>query len=59
MRRGPGLFGIIYLVIGLIVAANRGYLASLTTLGSIIEALLAILLWPLVFIGVSFQGLFA
>lgn len=46
-------FGIIYLVIGFIVAINRGYLQSITSIGALVSALLAVLLWPLLFFGVS------
>ena len=46
-------FGLIYIIIGFIVAINRGYLVNITTIGSLISALLAILLWPLLFFGVS------
>ena len=44
----------IYLVIGLVVAINGGYLANLSSAGAIISALLAIVLWPLVLFGVHF-----
>jgi hypothetical protein len=46
-------FGIIYLIIGFIVAINRGYLVHITSIGAIISALLAILLWPLLLFGIS------
>jgi len=45
---------VIYLVIGLVVAINGGYLANLSSAGAIISALLAIVLWPLVLFGVHF-----
>lgn len=44
---------IVYLVIGVVVAANRNYLDSLDTLREIISAILAIGLWPLVLLGVN------
>jgi hypothetical protein len=47
--------GIIYLVIGVAVAANRHYLGDIGSLGDIINQLLAILLWPLVLLGVDFN----
>ncbi len=46
-------FGIIYIIIGVIIASNRGYLIGLSNLGHILSALLAIFLWPLVLLGVS------
>ena len=53
MGRGPHLYGIIYLVIGLVVASSHGYLANLASLAGILEAILAIVLWPLVLLGVN------
>lgn len=46
---------IIYLVIGVIVAANKGYVGDVGSLGEIINLLLAVLLWPLLFLGVDFN----
>jgi hypothetical protein len=46
---------LVYLVIGVIVAAFRGYLENLDRLKPIISAILAVLLWPLVLIGVDVQ----
>ena len=45
--------GIIYIIIGVIVASNRGYLVDLGSISHVISALLAILLWPLVLLGIS------
>jgi hypothetical protein len=43
----------VYVVIGVIVAAFRDYLENLDRLKPIISAILAVLLWPLVLIGVD------
>ncbi len=43
---------VIYLLIGVVVAVNAGYLAHLSSAGAIISALLAIVLWPLFLLGV-------
>lgn len=51
--RGISFGGFIYIVIGAIVASNHGYLMDLTTIGHILSALLAIALWPLLFLGVN------
>ncbi len=51
MRIGP--IGLIYLVIGIVVAATKGYFETLGTAIRIIEALLAIVLWPLVLLGID------
>jgi hypothetical protein len=42
---------IVYLIIGVLVASQHGYLTSLSTIGRIVSAALAIVLWPLVLIG--------
>ncbi len=47
------LLAIVYVVIGVVVAANRDYLDSLDTLREIISAVLAVGLWPLVLLGVN------
>jgi hypothetical protein len=50
---GPSIVGLVYLVIGLIVAAGHAYFAHLTTVMPILSAILAVVLWPLVLLGVS------
>lgn len=52
-RRRTSILAIVWLVIGLILAANNGYLGAIKDLGSLISALLAILLWPLLLLGVD------
>jgi hypothetical protein len=44
---------IVYLVIGISVAAQHNDLTNLSTVGHIATAVLAILLWPLVVLGVN------
>jgi hypothetical protein len=48
-----GIVGLVYLVVGLVVASNRDYLSGVDTLGEVVSALLAILLWPLLLLGVD------
>ena len=48
-----GVFGLVYLVIGIAVAASYEYLDRLTTVTRLLSAALAILLWPLVLLGIS------
>ena len=43
---------VIYLLIGLVVAAQHNYLAHLNTASRILSAALAVVLWPLVLAGV-------
>ena len=51
----PSLFTLIYLVVGVIVAAIENYFDSLGTIGRIISAIIAVLIWPLVLIGFDVQ----
>lgn len=51
-RPGIGLFGLIYLIIGVFVAWDRGYL-DLDLIRRVGSALLAIFLWFLVLLGVD------
>ena len=53
MRSGPSIGGIVWIVIGLVVAASHAYFVHLTAVMSILSALLAVLLWPLVLLGVN------
>lgn len=58
--RGIGLIGIVYLVIGVVVAATQGYLVAWNVPGNILEGLAAIVLWPLVALfGVDLHTLIA
>jgi len=49
------IVSIIYILIGIIMASNRGYLGDLGSIPHLLSALLAIVLWPLMFLGVNFQ----
>ncbi len=54
MRSGfSSIIGIVYVVIGLIVASSHAYFAHLTTVMPILSAVLAVFLWPLVLLGVN------
>jgi hypothetical protein len=46
------LIPLIYLAIGVVIAAHDGYLAHLNSVGSVASALLAVVLWPLVLLGI-------
>ena len=46
--------GVIWIVIGILVAAAHHFFDHLTTIGAFVSALLAILLWPLILLGVNF-----
>ncbi len=47
-RRGIRIGGVVYLLIGVLVAATHGYLVAWNVPSNILKGLLAILLWPLV-----------
>jgi ABC-type Na+ efflux pump permease subunit len=49
------LLGLIYLVIGVVVAASKDYFDNLETVKQLLSALLAILLWPLLFLGIDLR----
>ena len=51
-RHSISLVGLIYLIIGLVVAWQRGYL-TVSVLKVVLSALLAIFLWFLVLLGVD------
>ena len=52
-RRGPSILGIIYIVIGIFVAADHNYFKSIESVEDVISAALALLLWPLVLFDVN------
>jgi hypothetical protein len=58
MRRrrtfGAVLF-VLYIIIGLFVAAGENYFDHLDKLKPIVSAVLAVMLWPLVLLGVNLQ----
>ncbi len=52
---GVGIGGAIYLVLGVIVAVSQNYFDHLTTLGRLLSAILAVILWPLLLFGVDIR----
>ena len=44
---------IVYLVVGVVVANSHHYFTHLNSLTSVLSALLAVVLWPLILVGVS------
>jgi hypothetical protein len=49
--RGIGLLPVVWIVVGVVVAAIYDYFDSLSTLGRILTAIAAVLLWPLLLFG--------
>jgi hypothetical protein len=52
-RRGFGLLTLVYVIVGAFVAGANDYFERLGSFERIVSALLAILLWPLVLLGVD------
>jgi hypothetical protein len=46
---------VIYILLGVVVAAGNDYFDHLDKLKPIVSAVLAVLLWPLVLLGVNLQ----
>jgi ABC-type anion transport system duplicated permease subunit len=52
LRRPVSLGFVIWIVIGLVVASNKGFLGRLDDLSGVLSAVLAVLVWPLVLLEV-------
>jgi hypothetical protein len=55
MHRGmlSSILVVVYVVIGVVAASDHHYLVHLDAVNPLVSAVLAILLWPLLFLGVS------
>jgi hypothetical protein len=51
--RVNSLLGLVYLIIGVVVAATNDYFENIGTAKRVLSAVLAVLLWPLVLLGVD------
>jgi hypothetical protein len=49
----PSFLGLVYLVVGVAIAASYDYFERLNTLRRVLSAILAIALWPLVLLGID------
>jgi hypothetical protein len=47
------LAGVIYLIVGAVVAATHHYFEHVDTLKQLLSAVLAVILWPLILLGIS------
>jgi hypothetical protein len=47
------LLGIAYLVVGIVIAADRNYFDHLGNVDNIASAIFAVLVWPLLLLGVD------
>ena len=52
MRR-ISLLSVIYLVVGIVIANNHDYFAHVDGVKPFLSAVLAVLLWPLISLGIS------
>ena len=55
MPRGryPSLLGLIYIIVGVAIASSHHYFRSLDTVREVVSAVLAVLLWPLILLGID------
>jgi len=53
--RLSGLLTIAYVVVGVIVASSHHYFSHIDHIKQVAEAALAVILWPLVLLGVSMR----
>jgi hypothetical protein len=53
MFRRPSFLGLIYIVVGIVIAADHDYFERLNTLRRILSAVLAVVLWPLLLLGID------
>ena len=52
--RGRGVsLGAVYLIVGLVVAVLKDYFDNIETFKGVLEALIAIIIWPAVLLGVD------
>jgi hypothetical protein len=52
-RSSTSLIPIIWIIVGVIVAATHHFFDHIGTIGAILSAVLAIILWPLILLGVK------
>jgi hypothetical protein len=52
-KRGPSLVLLVYVVVGVAVAASHDYFLNVNTAREVLAAVLAIVLWPLVLLGID------
>jgi len=51
--RGMSLLPIVWIVIGIVVAATHHFFDHVSTIGAILSAILAVIAWPLILLGVK------
>ncbi len=48
-----GIVSLVYLVVGVVIASSHHYFEHASTLKPLLSALLAIILWPLLLVGIN------
>jgi hypothetical protein len=48
-----GIVSLVYVVVGVVVASSHHYFTHATTLKPLLSALLAVVLWPLLLVGIN------
>ena len=51
--RGASLLTVAWIVIGIIVAATHHFFEHVSTIGGILSAIIAVIVWPLILLGVK------
>ena len=51
--RGPSLLLLIYAGVGIAIAASHHYFRNVNTAREVISAVLAVVLWPLLLVGIN------
>ena len=54
-RRGPriSLLGVVYLIVGVVIANSHHYFDHVNTIRQFFSAVLAVALWPLILLGIG------
>jgi len=51
--RGVSLLTVLWIVVGAVVAATHHFFDHIGTIGAIVSAIIAVILWPLILLGVK------
>jgi hypothetical protein len=52
-RSSTSLLPLLWIIVGVIVAATHHFFDHIGTIGAILSAILAVILWPLILLGVK------
>jgi hypothetical protein len=51
--RGPSIGSLLWIIVGVVVSRSHNYLAHVDTWRQVVSVVLAIVLWPLLLLGIS------